>query len=753
VWLLYVLTLAPTTQFWDASEYIAAGHILGIPHPPGNPLFVILARVWEILLAPTGLPVAVRTNLFSATCSAAAHAFWFLAIHRALSRSPAGRRIALPAAIAGVTLSATAFTVWNQSNVNEKVYTLSLLTTALLTWLVLVWRDRREAAGGRPTTVRESRPGRPPADRLLILAAFLLALTATNHMMGLLVAPAMALFVVLTHPRALANPRLWLSAAVAAAIGITVFAFLPVRGALGPAINEGDPTTWSGFIDVLLRRQYGKPSILASPLLPHLPRDGSLLAAQFANGAQYFDWQWARSVAGGDSWFGGLRPLFTLVVLGLGLGGARAHWKSDRASALYFGALFLTLSLGLTFYLNFRYGYSFPLGDRRLEAIGGVQEVRERDYFFFVGFSVWGLWAGTGLAAAWSAARQRLEAGLGAALTRPVSAERRWPRRRLLIQLAAAPVLALALVPAALNWRWASRAGDYTARDWAWNTLMSVGPYGVLFTNGDNDTFPLWYLQEVEGVRRDVAVVVTSYLNSAWYARQVRDLSRPCPPGVDPATAPTRIVCQRPYVAAAGVPFAAPARPPGDSVLPLTDAQIEEVSVTITRLDRPAVASLGEIRTTIPAGTELTPSDTFITAMLAANLGRRPVHFVAPSPALATLNLSDFAVRQGLTFRLENGPVAAGPGAPVVELPGNPGPYTLGRYVDLPTTVALIRDAFVLRGRPEDRRVWADSSTRNIPFYYALAHAALAEAWAVRGDRAAAAEHADRSNAWAALAQ
>jgi hypothetical protein len=58
-----------------------------------------------------------------------------------------------------------------------------------------------------------------------------------------------------------------------------------------------------------------------------------------------------------------------------------------------------------------------------------------------------------------------------------------------------------------------------------------------------------------------------------------------------------------------------------------------------------------------------------------------------------------------------------------------------------------------MRGRPEDRKVWADSSTKNIPFYYALAHAALAEAWAVRGDRAAAAEHADRSNAWAALAQ
>ena len=90
VWALYALTLAPTTAFWDTSEYIATAHILGIPHPPGNPLFVVLARAWEVLLAPLGLSIPVRVNLFSATMSALAHGCWFLLAHRIMSQQKRG---------------------------------------------------------------------------------------------------------------------------------------------------------------------------------------------------------------------------------------------------------------------------------------------------------------------------------------------------------------------------------------------------------------------------------------------------------------------------------------------------------------------------------------------------------------------------------------------------------------------------------------------------------------------------------------
>src|SRR5467141_1045952 len=74
--ILYGLTLAPTTQFWDTSEYIAAAYVLGIPHPPGNPLFTLLAHVWGLI--PWAHGYAMRINFFAAVTSALAAGCWFL---------------------------------------------------------------------------------------------------------------------------------------------------------------------------------------------------------------------------------------------------------------------------------------------------------------------------------------------------------------------------------------------------------------------------------------------------------------------------------------------------------------------------------------------------------------------------------------------------------------------------------------------------------------------------------------------------
>ncbi len=729
VFALYALTLAPTTAFWDTSEYIATSHILGIPHPPGNPLFVLLARAWELLLVPFGLSVAVRINLFSALMGALAAGFWFLVAHRILAfftRDEWVRRIGAGAA---VLVSATAFTVWNQSNVNEKVYTVSLFTIALLSWLAFLWRDQVEAHRGRSDR-------RWHDDNMLLLMGYILALSVANHLMAFLAAPALLIFILMTRAQSLLNWRLYAWAVPFAVLGLSVHLYLPIRSGLDPIINEAAPVCSSigealqsivtfgksGCTDLsaaLAREQYAKPPV-SERLAP--------FSTQMANYFQYFDWQWARSIQGRIGYFAPGRVPLTLLFVALGLFGALEHWRRDRKSFAYIATLFGTLSVGLVFYLNFKYGYG------QVQALGlsfDLSEVRERDYFFLVSFSIWGLWAGIGIAALWLRGIESFAGRSRAALL-------------------ASPVLALALIPLVLNWPYASRRGDYAARDWAYNLLQSVEPYAVLFTNGDNDTFPLWYLQEVEGIRQDVTVIVGSYFNTPWYARQVRDLTRPCPAPNAWAEHPTRIVCQRPFrLDRAPAFYGNPARPTR-TALPLSDGEIDAaIRSGMPQLPQEAVFEARGIRATLPAGMYLQPRDQFVLTMIKESWGDRPIYFAATTNLHRELGLDAYTARQGVAFKLVDPSETQG----LVPMPQNQ-PYSpiFGAYLDVGRTQQLLWNVFKHRELINQPH-WADDATRGIPTYYGYAHFALAEAENRLGNAAAAQRNAAQGERWMGLAE
>src|SRR5260221_6081213 len=116
---LYVVTLAPSTAMWDTSEYITAAYTLGLPHPPGNPLFVLIGRVFAIL--PIAKSVAMRINVLAAVCSAVSAGMWVLITQRVLVSwfSQRWQRL-LCGSLPGL-LVRTAVTPVNQSVVNEKV--------------------------------------------------------------------------------------------------------------------------------------------------------------------------------------------------------------------------------------------------------------------------------------------------------------------------------------------------------------------------------------------------------------------------------------------------------------------------------------------------------------------------------------------------------------------------------------------------------------------------------------------------------
>src|SRR6478752_9387831 len=143
VFALYLITLAPSVAMWDTGEYMAAVKVLGIPHPPGNPFFVLLGHAFASL--PIPVSYAARINIMAALCSALSAGFWFLITERIVARWIAEHWQRLVVASVATLIGATAFTVWNQSVVNEKVYTISLLFFTIVSWLMIQWIEEPDS--------------------------------------------------------------------------------------------------------------------------------------------------------------------------------------------------------------------------------------------------------------------------------------------------------------------------------------------------------------------------------------------------------------------------------------------------------------------------------------------------------------------------------------------------------------------------------------------------------------------------------
>ena len=651
--ILYLLTLAPTTQYWDASEYITAAHALGIPHPPANPFFVIVAHVWGLL--PLGAEYARRINVLAAVTSAATAGLWFLIGERwlrALVAPALWRRVA---AAAGAIVGATMFTVWNQSVVNEKVYTFSVLSIALSLWLTLRWADQ---------------PAETRRDNMLLVIIYLIALSATNHLMGILVAPAVLVYIVLTDPRALLQPKLLALAALVIVLGLSVNLFIPIRATLDPYLNQGDAWTWANLRDVLMREQFGKPSVFENPMYQSGPdnpgRSLVLIGQQFLNYWQYFQWQFARD------WKELTQLLVALVFVALGFLGALRQWRTDRRAALAMSALIFTLTVALVFYLNFKWGYSQPYQ-------GLDHEVRERDYFCVASFALWGVWVGMGLAAVAAAVAARV------------------PRHGWQL---AAPIFIVALIPFFGNRLSAPRNGETVAREYARDVLNSVDPYALIITTGDNDTFPLWHAQEVEGLRRDVNVMVLSLANTNWYLSQ---LQRRPPVPFPGAPAPRAPWMSRYYL-----------NGPADTLPPYI------------LLDRPATGEIGPIRVTIDPQALRRPylgrADLAVLQIIKDQVGRRPIYFSSSTANIPDqMGLSAYLVNEGLVRRLLPAPVTASDSVRLLEGRG---------YVNVPRLRHLAFDVY--RGgqasaRPRPRG-WVDTPSQNSLFGYVLVYDTIAAA-------------------------
>jgi hypothetical protein len=722
--LVYIFTLAPTVTFWDAGEFIAAAKTLGIPHPPGTPLFVMIAHVWAILL-PIG-EYAVRTNLLSALLSAAGAGFFFLIAHESIRALTAdleertARLLRLGGAAAAALLGAFTFTNWQNSNETE-VYAVSTFAIAAMGWLAHVWRRYR---------------GTDRAPRVLLLIVYLAGISIGNHLLALLAGPGVIMFMVSTLRNVPAADPIqrraeWAQVAVVAgvwalligtglgsggliaigglcflgaasyaflggaggfalltlviaAIGVTPYLYLYIRSAQNPPINEAAPATFEALLAVIRRAQYPPRTPLDDPTVSHGPdnpgRTLAILGIQLADYFVYFVWQWAKSAAAL------VQVVVTLVFFALGVRGSLAQRRADRPSWWLLLLLFLVTGLGLVLYMNFKPGFarwfdSYPSGN--------AHEVRERDYFFVVSFIVWGIWAGMGLVV--------LARGLLA----------RWATARRL----APAVLLLAAVPLTLNWSAASRRQGPDARlaaDFAYDLLNTVPPYGILFTYGDNDTFPLWWAQEVAGIRQDVTVICLALANTDWYMRQLRD-------------APVRPVNQNvlpPIWRGALIPR------PDLPLHTMTDSMIlAAMSGYVVPEDQQV--SLGPLSRTLKAGSFLLPNDIFTLSVVQHNVGRRPIVWAITS-GRGFGGLAEYVVQQGLGFALRTAkPDTTSPSLDLRRLAGAP--------LDIPTTERLLWETYRYAGLLEGDVTRLESTSASIASTMSLPYTQLAYAYSARG--------------------
>ena len=239
---LYAFGASPTAYVGDSGELVAAVATLGIPHPSGYPLYVLLGHLWTNLLHVGS--IAYRMSLFSAAAGAAASgALYVLARRLGLERA---------SALLASLLLALGPVFWSQANI-QRVYTLNALFVVLATLAVARWLETR----GRHAT------------QTPLLAFFLCGLGASNHTVMAIYAVALGAVVVAVEPSLLRAPFVLLRRAAAAAatflLGLLPYLYLPIRSRMDPRLDWGDPETLDGVLGVVLRRDFWERAWLESP--------------------------------------------------------------------------------------------------------------------------------------------------------------------------------------------------------------------------------------------------------------------------------------------------------------------------------------------------------------------------------------------------------------------------------------------------------------------------------------------------------
>jgi Protein of unknown function (DUF2723) len=464
----YVRTLAPTVTLVDSGELIVAAKHLGVAHPPGTPLYVLLAHL--ATLVPIG-NVAVRVNFSSALFAALAAAMLTLLLSQLLcveqaepsnAKSKSGKKrrkagasndagqveragaLAITPLIVSGLLLAFSRTLWSFATIAE-VYTLNTLLILLI--FFFLFRSR----GSSSANVNQSRLSLAARrDHLLYIAAFIFGLAlGVHHVTVGVTLPAMAVLVYRTEGfRFFKSKRLLYAALISFSGLLLVYAYLPLAASRSPIMNWGDPRTLQRIWWHVSGRQYQVfLSFSLEQMLGQATAFGKLAANEF-----------------GPWWL----PLaFVLATLGF-----IDAFNRDR-TIFYF--LLLLIAADLAYALNY-------------------EIAEDKGAYYLPAFIAVTIAAGLGARWMLLLATNKRTLALG------------------IIAVLSAPVCALAG-----NFAVSDRHRYFLARDYIDNIESTIAPNGLLLTSDWQVYSPLLYTREIEGQRRDIIAIDVNLLRRSWY--------------------------------------------------------------------------------------------------------------------------------------------------------------------------------------------------------------------------------------------
>ncbi|MDZ4713131.1 MAG: DUF2723 domain-containing protein [bacterium] len=545
--IVYVMTVQPTFSFWDCGEFIASAYTLSIPHPPGAPFFTLMGRIFTMF--PTAADIGLRVNYLSVISSSLCVLCLYLISTKVIRnwtgvpKSTYDVLLICGSSVIGALSYAFSESFWFNALEGE-VYGMGTFLIGLSMYTLMVWWERSDEPG---------------SDKYLLLVAYIVGLSIGIH---LLVAQCIFLAGLFFYfkryeysPRSLAIafglstvaffivypgivkkfPSLMSGSMMIGVllVGLIIFGIYYARQKMNPILslltlslfliilgystyvsileranvtnlplNENTPNDIEKLLSYLNREQYGQQPLVLPRRYSQEPQHQAIYTKYSSD--MEFLWKYQINHMFNRYWFwnyigraghnqndGVDFKQFWAIPFILGMFGLFYQFKKNWKLAFIFLMMFLMMGIVTALYQNQQ-----------------EPQPRERDYFYVGAFMAFSLWIGIGVAGLIEIISEKMNKKSLMAVCSVV----------LIVSFAAVPINMLVK-----NYHYQDRSGNYLPFDYAYNILQSLDKDAILITNGDNDTFPLWCIQAVYGIRTDVRIINLSLAQTDWYNLQLKN--------------------------------------------------------------------------------------------------------------------------------------------------------------------------------------------------------------------------------------